>query len=200
MHIINMSTRRDGMALSRIPTSISTNRYATATRTSRTFITGIATANTKRSERFFQIEPDPDLKPLPPASSGRFSTDRRPLPPNLDCHRQRGRWQADLIVAGLNPHIPSDRLAASDRVFGRDGSDSDGPLVDLKAVGRKLGADHDRGEIPRSVRGEATGDYAGAPQHGCAACTGGQTTDPYEQNTQQSPASGLSSAPQLMQS
>ena len=119
MHIINMSTRRDGMALSRIPTSISTNRYATATRTSRTFITAIATANTKRSERFFQIEPDPDLKPLPPASNR---------------------------------------------------------------------------------AGETTGYYAGARQHGCAACTGGQTTDPYEQNTQQSPAFGLSSAPQLMQS
>jgi len=50
------------------------------------------------------------------------------------------------------------------------------------------------------VRAGRSGDYAGAPQHGCAACIGGQTTDPYEQNTQQSPAFGLSSTPQLRQS
>jgi len=50
------------------------------------------------------------------------------------------------------------------------------------------------------VRAGRRGNYAGARQHGCAACTGGQTTDPYEQNTQQSPAFGLSTTPQLMQS
>jgi len=61
------------------------------------------------------------------------------LPPNLDRQRQGSRWQANLVVAGLNPHVPSDRLAANDRVFGSDGSDSDGPLVDLKSVGANLG-------------------------------------------------------------
>ena len=44
-----------GMALNRIPTSISTNRYATATITSRTFITGAVTANT-RGSRGFRID------------------------------------------------------------------------------------------------------------------------------------------------
>jgi hypothetical protein len=33
-----------------------------------------------------------------------------------------------------------------------------------------------------------------------AACIGGQGTVPYEQNTQQSPSSGLSSTPQLLHS
>jgi len=44
-----------GMALNRIPTSISTNRYATATITSRTFITGTVTANTRGSRGFFEL-------------------------------------------------------------------------------------------------------------------------------------------------
>lgn len=38
------------------------------------------------------------------------------------------------------------------------------------------------------------------PQHPRSACTGGQGTSPYEQNTQQSPGLGLSSAPQAGQS
>src|SRR5436853_7801516 len=47
------------------------------------------------------------------------------------------------------------------------------------------------------VRAGPSGGYAGAPPHGCAACIGGQTTAPYEQNTQQSPAAGLTSTPHV---
>jgi len=38
------------------------------------------------------------------------------------------------------------------------------------------------------------------PQHDRSACTGGQGIDPYEQNTQQSPALGFSTAAQPRQS
>ncbi len=64
----------------------------------------------------------------------------------------------------------------------------------ILATTRQVGAKATNGPGEATSRGTSGSRHARQLEQPCCICTGGHFTDPYEQNTQQSPAEGRSTA------
>jgi hypothetical protein len=65
---------------------------------------------------------------------------------------------------------------------------------------KQVAADYFQGPPRRTKRFQSSGWPRSLPQHPLDSCIGGHGTDPYEQNTQQSPRFGRSAARQPVHS